>query len=193
MDSIIIVSLIIIFLIQLAVPKARLNNIGLFGFSALILLFVLIFGIAVYESVNQYRIWADNDFGKFLLPPYQDFSYFVFYSRINFFNPYLLSFIVGLFLLITAKYFNRRFGERVFEASEPFLLATGVFASGYPGWFFYIILLLFIGLFISLFHFWRFKESYRLSLYYFWLPAALFTILISRGLNMLLWWQTLKI
>lgn len=154
---------------------------------------ISIFGNAGYQSWQQYQLWKSDDLGKLFLPPYQDFNYFVFYARTRFFNPYLLSLFFGIGFLWAAKKLNKKYQERFFEPIEPYLLGTAIFLSGHPLWLFYLIILLIISLILSLVSGrWSMVNGHRLSLYYFWLPVAIFTIIISRWLAVLPWWQTLK-
>jgi|SRR3989344_5700032 len=187
--------LIIVLVMQLIVAKARLKKVGFLVLAASAL---AIFGWAGYQAFQQYHLWKNNEVSQFLLPPYQSWDYFVFYARTRFFNPYLLSLLIGLVFLWAAKMLNKKYQERFFEPIEPYLLAMSIFLVGHPLWLFYLIILLFLFLIInfalSTFHFWLNKEMPRISLYYFWLPAAIFTIIIiSRWISSLLWWNLLKL
>lgn len=180
-----------LFLVQIICKKAPARQ-GLFGILALLFSIAIIFGTAIYQSWQQYLAWQSNDLSRLLLPPHQSWDYFVFYSRIRFFNSYFLSLAIGLGFLIAAKYLNKKYQERFFEPVEPYLLATAIFVVGHPLWLFYLIILLTISLISSLvISYWSLSQR-RLPLYYFWLPAAIFTIIISEWLSTLPWWQTLK-
>lgn len=193
MNNAVTAILVALFLIQILIPKARLNKSGLFGILSLALSAAVIFGLAFYNSWQQYLTWSGNDLSKLFLPPYQSWDYFVFYARTRFFNSYFLSLAIGLVFLAAAKYFNKKYQERFFEPIEPYLLAVSIFLIGHPGWLIYLIILLATNLLISYFLFLiSKKKERRLSFYYFWLPAAISTILISRWLSALSWWQTLK-
>lgn len=187
-----LIILAIIFAVQLIIPKAPARR-GFFGILAFLFAGAVIFGTAVYQSWQQYLAWQSNDLSKLFLPPYQDWDYFVFYARVRFFNPYFLSLGLGLLALTVAKYFNKKYQERFFEPIEPYLLASSIFLVGHPLWLFYLIILLITSVLMSyVLCLMSKKKDYRLSFYYLWLPAAIFTILISRWLSMLPWWQTLK-
>lgn len=189
-----------IFAGQLIARKTRpdIYRGGFFGLALLIAAIVLVFGNAGYLSWQQYYIWENSNLGKLLLPPYQNFDYFVFYARYKFFNPYLLSLFIGFLFLWAAKYFNKKYGENFFEPIEPYLLAVSIFLIGHPGWLFYLIILLSvfasINALITGYHLrlLKHKESPRISLFYLWLPAAISTILISRWLAEFPWWKILK-
>jgi len=179
-------------------PKARLGKFELFGILSLMAALGFIFGFAIYRSFLQYQFWKSNELTKFFLPPYQNFDYFVFYARTIFFNSYLTSLFIGSLFLWAAKYFNKKYAERFFEPIEPYFLAISIFLIGHPGWLFYLIMLLSvflaINIFITSYHlfFFKHKEILRISLYYFWLPAAISTILISKWIEALPWWKMLK-
>jgi len=165
---------------------------GFFGGLIFLAAAAAVFGYAGYLSWQQYQTWQSSELGKLFLPPHQSFGYFIFYVRTRFFISYLLSLAVGLAGLLTAQFLNKRYQERFFETAEPYLLGTALFLSGHPGWILYAVIAGFLSVLVSSFHFWRVRETRRLSFYYLWLPAALFTIMISMWLSALPWLQTLK-
>lgn len=196
MNIVALAVLIIVFLLQLAIPKVRFsirgNGLLIFTASAL-----LIFGFAFYNSYQQYQAWLSNGFTKSFLPPYQNLDYFIYYARYHFFNPYLLSLGMGILFFFGALFLNKKYAGRFFEDIEPYLMLTALFLSGTPGWlvyafvFFSVYLLASIGLTfyeVAL----KNRESPRLPFYYLWLPSSLFTILISRWLIELPQWQILN-
>ncbi len=134
--------------------KDRLNQAGFLFFTASL---VLVFGFAAFNSWQQFALWQSGERTKFLLPPYQSFDYFVYYARYHFFNPYLVSLLMGGALFYGAQKLNRKYGERFFEAVEPYLLLISLFLSGTPGWMAYLIIFLSIYLVLNLlltfFHF----------------------------------------
>jgi len=156
---------------------------------------LVIFILLLLFSFLQFTEWKNSEVSQYLLPPHQPISYFIFHSFNQFFLSYLLSFGFALVFLYSAKIFNRKYKERFFEIEEPYLGALGIFLSGWPGLLFYIIFLL---VFYLLFHisllFSARSSSFRISLYYLWLPTALFAIIINdvyfSGLG---WWNILKI
>ncbi|MBI4991752.1 MAG: hypothetical protein HZB99_00850 [Candidatus Harrisonbacteria bacterium] len=196
MDIIILGFLVIIFSVQLISRKTRSDfyRSGFFGLTIFISAAIIIFGLAGYYSWAQYKLWQGNEIGKFFLPPYRNLDYFVFFIRTRFFNQYLLSLIVGIIFLAATRYLNKRFGERFFELIEPYLLATAIFSVGHPAWLVYLFVLLISALILSFVssHL-SFVKSERLSFYYLWLPTAFLTIIISKWLSVLPWWQLLKL
>ena len=159
----------------------------------------LIFSFFVFQSFQQYWVWAGNELSKNLLPPYQSANYFIFYVFTRFFAPYLISLAAALVFLFLTKILNKKYGERFFEPEEFYLGASAIFLSGHPGWLFYVVFLLAIYVLIQLFS--TAKSSIlnskfspvRVSLYWLWIPTAIFVILIQRWLELLPIWQILKL
>ena len=151
------------------------------------------FGLAFYLTFEQYNLWAHDPLSKFLLPPHQSISYFVFYSLTRFFIPYLISFAAAILLLTVAGVFNKKQGGRFFEKREPYLAALSVFLVGHPGWLVYLVALL---LFYFVFHvsYFIFRErNVRLPLYRFWAPTAFFVILLNEyWASHTHWWALLN-
>ena len=179
MDIIILVLLAVIFGMQSVIPKTRFagkrNGFWIFSLAVLV-----VFGFQIYLSWKQYGIWKNDEMGKFLLPPHQNFDYFVFYVRSRFFNPYLLSLSFGALFFWAAEYLHKKYDGRFFEPIEPYLLGTSMFAVGNPLWLFYLIILLSIFLIIQfIYNICYPLNAKRLSLYYLWLPSAIFTILLE--------------
>ena len=159
----------------------------------------LFFSFFVFQSFQQYWVWAGNELSKNLLPPYQSANYFIFYVFTRFFAPYLISLAAALVFLFLTKILNKKYGERFFEPEEFYLGASAIFLSGHPGWLFYVVFLLAIYVLIQLFS--TAKSSIlnskfspvRVSLYWLWIPTAIFVILIQRWLELLPIWQILKL
>ncbi|MEE8131887.1 MAG: hypothetical protein V3T98_02475 [Candidatus Paceibacterota bacterium] len=174
---------------------------GLFGYrsifvkSIFISSVVLVFLLLFYTTWQQFEVWSQNEFSKFLLPPYQALDYFIFYSFFKFFAPYLISLFVALVFLFTAKFLNKKYQERFFYSEELYFGALAIFLVGHPGWLFYIVFLIVIYLLIHLYSlFIIYDLSRRISLYYWWMPVGIFVILISNyWLSSLPLWQLLKV
>ncbi len=189
-----IIFLTTLFLLQLWLPKARLNQAG-FLISAFSV--ILVFGFAGFQSWKQYQLWSVGDTTRFLLPPYQSLDYFVYYSRYRFFNPYLVSGLMGILFFLGTRKLNLKYARRFFEDIEPYFLAVSMFVLGTPGWLVYLLvflgLYLIVSLSITFYHLFMLKEGQiRVPLFYLWLPSAISTILISRYLVDLPLWQQLK-
>ena len=168
----------------------------------------IIFLLLFYQSYQQFQIWSQNELSKFLLPPYQPLNYFLFYVGVRFFAQYLISLAAAFIFIIAAKFLNKKYKERFFYEEEFYLGAIGLFLSGHPGWLFYVISLLLIYLLMHLYSLFiipaflrlksqnlagRHNSSQRISLYWLWIPMAIFVILIQSWLQELAIWQILKI
>lgn len=153
----------------------------------------IIFLLLFYQSFQQFEVWSQNELSKFLLPPYQSVSYFIFYSFFRFFAPYLISLAAALIFLFTAKFFNKKYQERFFCSEELYFGALAIFLVGHPGWLFYSVILITFYFLLFIFYFLFLKKEKRLSLYYLWIPMGIFVILIGKWLQALPIWQILKI
>jgi hypothetical protein len=136
-----------------------------------------IFSASLYWAWSHYQLWKANTLTKFFLPPYQNFGYFYSYVGYKIFAPLLISLAVAILLSRFAEFFNRKYGERFFESEEIAVMALGVFLTGYPGFLLYLILIFLGGILLSAFYF--LLSRGRAPLYYFWLPMAIFAILIK--------------
>lgn len=166
---------------------------GIFLFSI-----VIIFALAGYFTFKQYLAWSHDSLGQFLLPPHQSFTYFLSYSLVKFFGPYLVSLFVALAFLKLTLDFNKKRGEIFFEKEEPYLAALAFFLVGYPGWFVYLIVLILVYLTLHTSHFilrpGTRRYPVRLPLYHLWAPTAFFAILLNEyWLAKMSWWQFLLI
>jgi len=116
--------------------------------------------------------------------------WFLGYVRVHFWNQYLISFIVSLLIFWISAYFNKRRGEIFFEKEETYIIALAVLLVGYPGFFFYIPLVLFASIILSLI---LVKKGERLPLYYFWMPICVAVLLIVNFWIMhQAWWATFR-
>ncbi|MEK7162881.1 MAG: hypothetical protein AAB696_01170 [Patescibacteria group bacterium] len=157
---------------------------------SIILIFILLF----YQSYQQYQVWSQNELSKFLIPPYQNISYFIFYVGVRFFAPYLISLVVALIFIFSAKALNKKYDDRFFEPEELYFGAISLFLVGHPGWLFYSVFIIIFYLLIHLYSlFIIHNSSNRISLYYVWLPTAIFVILISSWLQKFSLWSLLKL
>lgn len=154
----------------------------------------LILASNLFQGYRQYQLWLKDDIAKYFLPPYQSVNYFIFYILARFFAPYLISLVVAIVFLFFAKVVNKRRQNLLFYPEEPYFGALAIFLTGYPGWIFYLVSLILVYLLIhicSLFivH----GSSLRISLYWLWLPTAIFVIIIQKWLELLTLWNLLKI
>ena len=131
------------------------------------------FGISLHRSWAQYETWAGSEYTSAFLEP----GYFLPYVGLKFFAPPLIALLAALALGWVATRLNRRFGERFFESDEFSALRLGVFLSGYPGFFLYLVLVFIAGILVSSAYL-ALKKG-RAPLYYLWLPLAVLAILIQ--------------
>lgn len=155
-----------------------------------------VFSSLIYYSYQQYIIWQSAEPSKFLLPPYQSINYFFYYISMRFFASYIVSLLISVLFLFSAKYYNKKYDERFFYPEEIYLGALALFLSGHPGWLFYFIGLILIYLFLHLLLVVSRKSSAkktRISLYYWWILLAIFVMLLNNLLIKLDWWKLFKI
>ena len=136
---------------------------------------------------SQFLLWQKSSPASYLIPPYQDISYFLNYSFYVFFAKPIIALLAALIFLGLAKFFNKKFQERFFEPEEPYFGAIAMFLIGYPGLIFYLIIVLMSGLAGTLI------TRRRFSAYYLWLPVAIFVIMIQKWSQLLPFWQILKL
>lgn len=130
--------------------------------------------------VWQFIEWGNSEPSKYLLPPHQPINYFAFYCFSKFFGPYLISAFGAFSFLLAAMFFNKKSGERFFEPEEPYFGALGIFLSGWPGFLFYAVFLIGAYLLAHIYSLLFVRRTLqRVPLYYLWLPAALFVIIIN--------------
>ncbi len=173
----------------------KLNFNRKFNFIKLIFIIsvIAVFSLLIYYSYQQYVAWAGAEPSKFLLPPYQSIDYFIKYVGGRFFAPYLISLIAAILFLFAANRLNKKYNERFFHPEEPYLGALAIFVIGHPGWLFYFAGLIIFYLLFSIFYFLFSKRNQRISLYWWWLPMAIFVIIINKWLIELELWRLLKI
>lgn len=149
----------------------------------------VLFFYSFYQSYLQYRSFDSGIFHEWLQTK-GGVLWFLSYIQLHFWNPYLTALFVGIGIVFLFRFLNRRFGERFFEREEPILAGLAVFLVGYPSFLFYLFAVLVVYLFFHFFSFIRARDLGRVPLYTFWLPSALFVILVTRfWLEELPWWK----
>lgn len=138
---------------------------------------VAIFGLVAYLVYLQHALWSAHPLGKFFLPPHRSIDYFWDYVLSRIIGPWAIALFAACVAGYIAYALNKRFHGRFFEKEEPFLFALAVFLTGYPGFFFYIALMLVGGIFFSML-----RKMGRAPFYYLWLPLAISAILIQNWL-----------
>ncbi len=147
---------------------------GIYGIG--ILSYIGIGGALLYWVVALYISWKGSEIAKFFLPPYQSPVYF-FETAWRFVGPWFLSGLAGSLLWKGAEYCNQKFGGRFLESGEAFLIGLGFFLSGYPGFLWYGAAMLALGLILSLIY--EIAGWGRAPLYYWWVPVAMFGIILG--------------
>lgn len=153
----------------------------------------LVFAANGYLVLAQYRVWQAGALQQFLLPPYEE-DYFFFYAFTRFLASHAISLFFALFLAWLLPRVNRRYGGRFFEKEEPYVAALALFVVGHPGWLFYLSGVLLAYFLVHVGYTLAARKSARLPLYYVWVPAAVFVILIGDyWLSETSLWKLLKI
>ena len=79
-----------------------------------------------------------------------------------------------------ARCLNRRFENRFFEKEEIQIIGLGIFLTGWPGFLFYLIFVLIVGVLLTTTY--SLLTKGRAPLYFLWLPLAILTILAKNWL-----------
>ncbi len=135
-----------------------------------------LFAALAYITYWQYHAWQENPLMKYSLPPWSGWSYFFSYIGYRLVAPWLVSLFAAIFIARLAEYLNQKFDERFFEREEIWLMMLGIFWAGYPGFLFYLALVLLAATAISFFYTLLLRR--RLPLYYFWMPMAAAAVLL---------------
>ena len=134
-----------------------------------------------------YRLWQKSPISHFLLPPYNNYSYFFNYSSFHFFKNYYFSLIFFAFVFILMFFLNKLSKGRFFEKNEVWIAGIGIFLTQWPinlVWFFSVIA---CGILLHLLYILRTRKLKKVfvSLYYLWLPTAVIAIFLSKWIIML--------
>jgi hypothetical protein len=136
-----------------------------------------VFLTGIIESINLYFLWLKDPVLQFLIPPHKNLNYFLNFVGMRFFVSWVLALAAALILNRVAFWANKKYDERFFESEEISFGTLGMFLVGWPGFLFYISLILILGLILSIIY--TLKNKGRAPLYYFWLSAAIFIILMQ--------------
>lgn len=142
-------------------------------------IFLIVLAWLVYQASLVYFAWLIDLQGRYLLPPYREIAYFLQYVGFRIFVPYIVSFLAGVIFFFAAKFLNRKYDERFFEPEEPYFLALSLFLLGHPGWLVYLVAVFVAYFFFHIIHALIANRTDRLPFYHFWLPVALFVILLN--------------
>ncbi len=144
--------------------------------SIFFLVVLALFSSSFYYTFLLYKSWKVNPLSVLLLPPHNWF-YFAYYVGYRIFPPILLALVSALIIKLVSEFLNRRFDERFLEKEEGWIFALGILGAGYPGFVFYVPLMLVAGLLLSLFY--AVLGKGRTPFFYLWLPVAIFAILLK--------------
>ncbi len=147
-----------------------------------------VFGFEFYLVVLQYIDLSKDIFGRLLS---QNSAYLFSYVLPRLVYPSVIALLAAILFWRCAKFLNARSGGRFFEKEELSIFGLAIFLTGYPAFFIYFIALIAVFLIfnsaLSLYHILAKKTSVknlpRFSLYFFWLPAAIFAIIIKSWLS----------
>lgn len=95
---------------------------------------LFIIGYYGYLTYGQYLLWRSGPPTIFFLPPYRGIGYLFGYHLTRFLLYYIVSLIIGVGLILLAHYGNKKFGEKFFDAEEPYLGALAIFLLGNRAW-----------------------------------------------------------
>lgn len=134
---------------------------------------------------------ATNSFIKLLFPDYAGGTYLLFFLLTRAWGEYIISLGFALFFLWAMLYLNHKYDNRFFYDEEPYFGAVAIFITGWPGWLYYLIVLLSLFLIFNALSTGMARskakliksdvpetENARFPLYYFWLPVATLIILL---------------
>ena len=141
----------------------------------------VVVGIVGYRVYAQYEAWAAGPPGIYFLPPYQEWGYFYSYVGKRIVGPWLIALLAAVVVPGFAGRLNKKYDERFFEPEETRFFALGIFLTGYPGFFFYLLAIFLYEFFYTLYLRFAAPEE-RAPLYFAWLPLAMFAILIAHFL-----------
>ncbi len=142
-------------------------------FQKLILIVIIFrFCYAGFLTFLQYDFWLQNDFSRFLLPPYQSIEYFLSYSFSHFWLKVLLS-VISASVFFIFLYLLKKYRSGLFEEGE---IELGFLLSLVSGWPYFLVFVPLVFVFLLVFSifgriFWQVKRV-KIG------PAFLFSSLI---------------
>jgi len=143
---------------------------------------LVIFAIQDYWAYAQFRLWESSEPSKYLIPPYNGWSYFIQYVGWHLYAPYIISLIIALIFFYLARWYNSRHDFSFFHNEEYYFIALSIFLSGHPGWIIYGALLMVVSMAVIAFRNLVLRKPEKFSLYYFWFPISAIAILIMWAL-----------
>jgi hypothetical protein len=167
--------LILSFLSYFLKEEKRINYLG-FLLVSLILTFLF---YSFLLSLLQYFLWKNNNFSKFLLPPYTPFSYFLNYVFFNFFRDLIFR-LLGFLLVFNFLYliFFTLKRDPFYDDEKYFILLSSLLFS-FPYNFFFIFISFFILLLMATLSILFKKRKEYYSFRFFWLPLSLLILILE--------------
>lgn len=153
----------------------------------------LLFYYLFFLMRHQYVSWLHDEITRYLLPPYADVSYFLYYSFTHYFFAPMISFFIASITLIIVLYLNHWRRGTLFFKEEPYFLAVALFLSGHPGWIWYGIILFSVTFIYALVCWVVTRKIHRISYYHFWLPCAAISLAAHRLFLIFDWYTMLFI
>jgi hypothetical protein len=158
------------------ISEEKKNKIYLILFYLTIFFFIL---WSLFLSLAQYLIWKNNQFSKYLLPPYQKIDYYLSYAYFHFWRDFIYRLIGVLIIMLLMNFLNFVFRRDIFYDDEKILVPYLSLFFRFP----YNALFLLIGFFalfliILIFNF-PSITSYRYSFRQYWLYLALILFLLQ--------------
>lgn len=154
---------------------------------------MVIVGVLLYFSREQFLAWQGSEFSKYFLPPYQPIGYFLKYAFRHFWASYAVSGAVACIAYGACLWANRVRGNMLFEREEIIFVAAGIFFAGHPGYVAYIMLVAAAYVAVSAGRLAALRKNERISFYHFWLPSTILIILMRIYLTRYGWYADLLI
>lgn len=147
-----------------------------FLFLFLIFIFLLYSSLS---SLNLYFLWKSNSLSKYLLPPYQNFSYFLGYILFTFYRDFLWR-LLGFLLVLSVIQFIIFFLKRdPFYDEEKYYIFISCFFFSFPYNFFFIFLSFFILLLMAILSKIFEKKDNYFSFKNYWLILSLILLILE--------------
>ena len=134
---------------------------------------------ALIFSIAQHKALLAHEWGRLLLPPHQPFVYFVGLVGVRYWFPLFVSIGIGTAFYLWATHYNAKKQGSIFYQYEPWLGAAVIGSIPWPASFFFVVLFILAFVVLSLVYALIRGAQERVSTRFFWIPVALFAILIS--------------
>ena len=174
---IILAGLLLYWILKKKLLKEKFLKLILYIFSG-----VIIFQ-SVFSTILNWWLWSQQGFTQQLLPPYSSISYVLKYSWQHYWFESIVTIITAAIVFFGIYFLNKKFEKNLFYNEEKYLAALGILSVGWPNCLIFLCLVLFLGVALHLISFIFNKRRNRLSLFYFWIPCALLTLLLSDIIN----------